>query len=110
MSHHVAHCGTHNGEACDCASDYDCSPVDCDCRAPTVPDTVADTARALAERWRALDDTYDSYWRSGMYDHAARLAKARRDQVADAARACGPQVESAFRALVTGDARREVGA
>lgn len=100
MSRHVAHCGTYNGEACDCASDYDCSPEDCDCRAPSVPDPVADTARALARLWADANAA-----------HAApRQALTHHSAIEDAARECGPQVYAAFCALVTGDAGRAPGA
>lgn len=110
MSRHVAHCGTYNGEACDCASDYDCSPEDCDCRAPSVPDPVADTARALAGLWAANDREWtDALMGRIPLATANERYTDRALAIEDAARECGPQVFAAFCALVTGDAGREVG-
>ena len=71
----------------------------------SVPDPVADTARALAGLWsEAARGEHDS-GRAGR----RLVCNARRAAIEDAARACGPQVEACFRALVTGDAGREVG-
>lgn len=68
-------------------------------RAPSVPDPVADTARALAGLWADANAA-----------HAApRQALTHHSAIEDAARECGPQVFAAFCALVTGDAGREVG-
>lgn len=67
--------------------------------APSVPDPVADTARALARLWADANAA-----------HAApRQALTHHSAIEDAARECGPQVFAAFCALVTGDAGREVG-
>lgn len=77
-----------------------------------VPDTVADTARALAGKWLALYEEYAEYegrHARPNYPSAWGASMQRRfDAIRDAARACGPQVEAAFNALVTGDAGREV--
>ena len=81
--------------------------------APSVPDPVADTARALAGKWLALYEEYAEYegrHARPNYPSAWGASMQRRfDAIRDAARACGPQVEACFRALVTGDAGRAPG-
>ncbi len=80
--------------------------------APTVPDPVADTARSLAEKYRHARTAYLEY--QARYESPTQMSAwgytLRRDValIADAARACGPQVYASFCALITGDAGREV--
>jgi hypothetical protein len=73
--------------------------------APTVPDPVADTARALAGVHAEALHSVNA--RDGR-ERALRMNE-RRSAIEDAARACGPQVYAAFCALITGDAGREPG-
>lgn len=70
-------------------------------RAPSAPDPVADTARALARLWADAE-------REHVAGPKVYTAYIRRVAIEDAARACGHQVLAAFQALVTGDAHREV--
>lgn len=65
--------------------------------------SVADTARALAEKWAVAKRVRDCFLEN---DHGYARGVGRMQGIESAARACGPQVEAAFRALVTGDASR----
>lgn len=73
-----------------------------------VPDPIADTARALAGLYAEATAAHDTAERHG-YLFRACDALTRMAAIADAARACGPQVLAAFNALVTGDAARAPG-